>query len=80
MPEKRHQTLRNTANLKYIKGVFNPNALLAQLLLDTLAVILKKKSEIVGENFFQALKKQFWSILLKYQETDVQIQTFTGEN
>ena len=29
---------------------------LAQLFLDTLAVILREKSEIVGENFFQLWK------------------------
>ena len=29
------------------------------LFLDTSAVILRKKSEIVGENFFPALKMQF---------------------
>ena len=39
--------------LKYIKGIFNP---LAQLFLDTSAVISRKKSEIVGENFFQLWK------------------------
>ena len=39
-----------------------------------------EKSEGVGENYFPALKMQFWSILLKYQEIDVQIQTFTDEN
>ena len=32
---------------------------LAQLFLDTSAVILQKKSEIVGENFLPALKMQF---------------------
>ena len=46
---------------------------LAQLFLSTSAVISQKKSEIVGGNFFTALKTKFWSILLKYQEIDVQI-------
>ena len=52
---------------------------LAQLFLDTSAVILRKKSEIVGE-IFSSSENAIWSILLKYQETDVQIQTFTDEN
>ena len=38
--------------LKYIKGIFNPDAVW-QLFLDTSAVILRKDNEIVGENFFQ---------------------------
>ena len=53
---------------------------LAQLFLNTSAVILKEKSEIVGGNLFPALKNAIWSILLKYQETDVQIQAFTDAN
>ena len=32
---------------------------LAQLFLDTSAVILEKKSEVVGENYFPALEMQF---------------------
>ena len=41
--------------LKYIKRIFNPNAVwYMQSFLDTLAVILRKKNEIVGENFFPA--------------------------
>ena len=38
-----------------MKGIFNPNAL-AQLFLDTSAVILQKKSEIDGEDFFHLWK------------------------
>ena len=30
--------------------------------------------------FSPALEMQFWSILLKYQEIDVQIQTFTDKD
>ena len=46
----------------------------------TSAVILQKKSEIVGGNFFSSSENATWSILLKYQEIDVQIQAFTDEN
>ena len=61
------------------QGSFQSQCRLAQLFLDTLAIILRKKSEIVGETF-SALEKAIWLILLKYQEIDVQIQTFTDEN
>ena len=32
------------------------------------------------EEIFSSSKNAIWSISLKYQETDVQIQTFTDEN
>ena len=60
-------------------GSFSPYAVW-QLFLDTSAIILRKKSEVVGENFFPALKMQLGRFLLKCQEIDVQIQTFTDEN
>ena len=41
---------------------------------------VKEKSEIVGENFFSRSESVIWSILLKYQEIDVQIQTFADKN
>ena len=44
---------------KIYQGNFQSLCRLAQLFLDTSAVILQKKSEIVGENFFPALKMQF---------------------
>ena len=53
---------------------------LAQLFLNTSAVILQKKSEIVGGNFFSSSENAIWSNLLKYQEIDVQTQAFTDEN
>ena len=52
---------------------------LAQLFLDTSTVILQEKSEIDGEHFSSSENK-VWSIVLKYQEIDVQIQVFTDEN
>ena len=39
-----------------------------------------KKSEIVGGTFFSSSENGIWSILLKYQGIDVQIQAFTDEN
>ena len=62
--------------LKYIKRIFNPYAILTQLFIDTSAVILGKKSEIVGEIFFSSKN----AICSKYEEIDVQRQTFTDEN
>ena len=38
---------------------FQSSCRLAQLFLDTSAVIVRKKSQIVKENFFPALKMQF---------------------
>ena len=64
---------------KMYQGNFQSSCRLAQLFIDTSAVILQKKSEIVGENFFSNSENAIWSILLKYQEIDVQIQTFTDE-
>ena len=44
---------------KIYQGNFQSLCRLAQLFLDTSAVILRKKSAIFGENFFSALKMQF---------------------
>ena len=44
---------------KTYQGNFQSLCRLAQLFLDTSAVNLREKSEIVGENFFSALKMQF---------------------
>ena len=52
---------------------------LSTVIFYTLAVILQKISEIVGE-FFSSSGNEVLSILLKYQEIDVQIQTFTDED
>ena len=52
---------------------------LAQLFLDTSAVILRKRSEIVEEIFFQLLKHNLVNSI-EYQEINVQIQTFRDEN
>ena len=46
----------NSEMSKIYQGNFQSSCRLAQLFLDTSAVILQKKSEIVGENFFPALK------------------------
>ena len=44
---------------KIYQGNFQSLCRLVQLFLNTSAVILQKKSEIVGGNFFPALKMQF---------------------
>ena len=64
---------------KIYQGNFQSLCRLAQLFLNTSAVILQKKTEIVG-GIFSSSKNAIWSILLKYQEIDVQIQAFTDEN
>ena len=65
---------------KIYQGNFQSLCRLAQLFLNTSALILQKKSEIVGGIFFSSSENAIWSILLKYQEIDVQIQAFTAEN
>ena len=64
---------------KIYQGNFQSLYRMAQLFFDTLAVILRKKSEIVGE-IFSSSENASWSILLKCQAIDVQILTFTDEN
>ena len=64
---------------KIYQGSFQSLCHLAQLFLNTSAVILQKKSDKVGGNFSSS-ENAIWSILLKYQEIDVQIQAFTDEN
>ena len=55
---------------KIDKGNFQSLWRLAQLFLDTSAVILRQKSEIFGDYFF-SYENAIWSFLLKYQEIDV---------
>ena len=52
---------------------------MAQLFLDTSAVILRKKRAKWLEKIFSSSENAIWSILSKYREIDVQIQAFTGE-
>ena len=63
---------------KIYQGNFQSLCRLAQLFLNTSAVILQKKTEIVGGNFSSS-ENAICSILLKYQEIDVQIQAFTDD-
>ena len=58
---------------KIYQGNFQSLCRLAQLFLDT--------SEAESfEKIFSSSQSVIWSILLKYQEIDVQIQIFTDEN
>ena len=61
---------------KICQGNFQSLCRLAQLFF---VVILRTKSEIVGKKFFSSSGNAIWSISLKYQEIDGQIQTFTDE-
>ena len=40
----------------------------------------REKKRNSWRKFFSSSENAIWSILLKYQEIDVQIQTFTHEN
>ena len=76
--QTRHLISFDLANLemsKIYQGNFQSLCRLAQLFLNTSADILQKKSEI-----FSSSEKAIWSILLKYQEKDVQLQAFADEN
>ena len=66
---------------KIYQGNSQSLCLLVQLFLNTplAAVTLQKKSESL-EEIFSSSENAIWSILLKYQEIDVQIQAFTDEN
>ena len=65
--------------LKYIKWIFNSNAVWYSYFL-ILGSHFTKKSEIVSENFFSSSEIAIWYISLKYQEIDVQIQTSTDKD
>ena len=58
---------------KIYQGNFQSLCSLAQLFLDTLAVSLRKKSQIV-KKIFSSSENAIWTILLKYQELNVQVQ------
>ena len=65
---------------KIYQGNFQSLCRLAQVFLDTSAVIFLEKNAKSFENTFSSSENAIWSILLKYQEIDMQIQTFTDEN
>ena len=62
-----------------MKGIFNPYAVWHSYFLIPLESFYGKRAKSL-ENFFSNSENAIWSILLKYQEIDVQIQTFTDEN
>ena len=64
---------------KIYEGKFQSSCRLAQLFLDTSAVILRERGKLL-EKTFSSSENAIWSILLKYQEIDVQLKTFTDEN
>ena len=64
--------------LKYIKGIFNPYAVWHSYSLIPRQSFSGKRAKSL-EKIFSSSENAIWSILLKYQEIDVQIQTFTDE-
>ena len=72
----------DTANFemsKIYQGNFQFLCSLAQLFLNTTAVIYWKRAKSL-EEIFSSYENAIWSILLKYQEIEMQIQAFTDEN
>ena len=65
--------------LKYIKGIFSPHAVWHCCFLIPLQSFHRKRAKSL-EKIFSSSENAIWSILLKYQEIDVQIQTFTDKN
>ena len=65
--------------LKYIKGIFNPYAVWHSYFLTPWQSFYGKGAKLLEKTFFSS-ENEIWSILVKYQEIDVQIQTFTDEN
>ena len=63
----------------HIKGIFNPYAVWhSDFLLPRQSFYEKREKSL--EKIFSSSENAIWSILLKSQEIDVQIQTFTDEN
>ena len=63
---------------KIYRGNFQSLCRLAQLFVNTSAFYRKRAKSL--EEAFCSSENAIWSILLKYQEIDVQIQAFTDEN
>ena len=65
--------------LKYVKGIFNPCAIWHSYCLIPRQSFYGKRVKSL-EKVFSSSENVIWAILLKYQEKDVQIQTFTDGN
>ena len=65
--------------LKYMKGMFSPNVTWHSYFLILWHSFYGKRAKSL-ENFFYSSGNAIYSILLKYHEICVQIQTFTDEN
>ena len=65
--------------LKNIKGIFSPYAVWHSFFSIPLQSFYRKRAKSL-EEIFSSSENAIWSILLKYQEIDVQIQAFTDEN
>ena len=62
--------------LKYIKGIFNPYAVWHSYFLIPRQSFQGKRAKSL-ERIFPSSKNAIWSILLKYQEIDMQIHSLT---
>ena len=65
--------------LKYINGIFSPYAIWHCYFSIPQQSFYRKRVKSLEEIFY-SFENAIWSILLKYQEIDVQIQAFTDEN
>ena len=65
--------------LKYMKGMFSPNVIWHSYFL-ILWHSFTEKEQNRWRNFFSSSGNAICSIVLKYQEIYVQIQTFTDKN
>ena len=72
-------TLTTLRCLKYIKGIFSPYAVWYSYFSIPRQSFFRKRAKSL-EEIFSSSENVIWSILLKYQEIDVQIQAFTAEN
>ena len=62
-----------------MKGMFNPNAVWHSYFLIPWQSFYEKRAKSFRK-FFSSSGNAIWLILLKYQEIDVQVQTFTDED
>ena len=67
------------SGVKYIKGIFSPYAVWYSYFSIRRKSFYRKRAKSL-EKIFSSSENAIWSILLKYQEIDVQIQAFIDEN
>ena len=65
---------------KIYQGNFQPHMPFGTVISQYLGSHFTEKERNRWRKFFSSSENAIWSILLKYQEIDVQIQAFTDEN